>query len=152
MSGQKIAIFPGSFDPYTVGHHDVVMRALPLFEKVIIAIGTNSKKSKVFSEDLMKEKLSELYSNEPKIDVEVYDSLTVDLADKYGANFILRGIRNGTDLDYEKSIALTNKKLNNKVKTIFLVTSAEYSMVNSSIVREVYQLGRNIDEFLPFNI
>jgi len=152
MSGQKIAIFPGSFDPYTVGHHDVVMRALPLFEKVIIAIGTNSKKSKVFSEDLMKEKLSELYSNEPKIDVEVYDSLTVDLADKYGANFILRGIRNGTDLDYEKSIALTNKKLNNKVETIFLVTSAEYSMVNSSIVREVYQLGRNIDEFLPFNI
>ena len=148
----RIAIFPGSFDPYTLGHHDVVLRSLPLFDKIIIGIGKNSKKQKVFSEELMKEKLETIYLNEPKIEVVIYQELTVDFAKKHHAHFILRGIRNGTDLDYEKSIALSNKKLDDSIETIFLITSAEYSMINSSIVREVYKTGRNIDQFLPFNI
>lgn len=148
----KIAIFPGSFDPYTLGHHDVILRSLPLFDKIIIAIGKNSKKQKVFPEELMKEKLQKLYEGESKIQIEIYQKLTVDFAKDYSASFILRGIRNGTDLDYEKSIALSNKMLDEKIETIFLITSAEYSMINSSIVREIYKLGRNINDFLPFSI
>jgi len=149
---ERIAIFPGSFDPYTLGHHDVVMRALPLFDKIIIAIGKNSKKQKVFDEEFMKSKLDELYSNESKIETLIYQKLTVDFAKDCNAKFILRGLRNGTDLDYEKSIALSNKKLDNSIETIFLLTSAEYSMINSSIVREVYKTGRDISSFLPFSI
>ena len=152
MSNQRIAIFPGSFDPYTLGHHDVVLRALPLFDKIIIAIGKNSKKQKVFSEEVMKQKLDVFYANESKIETLIYQKLTVDFAREEGAKFILRGLRNGTDLDYEKSIALSNKKLDESIETIFLITSAEYSMINSSIVREVYKTGRNIDNFLPFSI
>ena len=149
---ERVAIFPGSFDPYTLGHHDVVMRALPLFDKIIIAIGKNSKKQKAFSEELIKNKLDELYRKESKIETQIYQKLTVDFAKDCNAKFILRGLRNGTDLDYEKSIALSNKKLDDSIETIFLLTSAEYSMINSSIVREVYKTGRNIDDFLPFNI
>ena len=149
---ERIAIFPGSFDPYTLGHHDVVLRALPLFDKIIIAIGKNSKKQKVFSEEFMKDKLDELYKGNSKIETKIYQKLTVDFAKEENANFILRGLRNGTDLDYEKSIALSNKKLDHKIETIFLLTSAEHSMINSSIVREVYKTGRNINDFLPFTI
>ena len=150
--GNKIAIFPGSFDPYTLGHHDVVMRALPLFDKIIISIGKNSKKQKAFSEEFMMTKLNELYAHEPKIETKIYQNLTVDFANSCNANFILRGLRNGTDLDYEKSIALSNKKIDNKIETIFLITSAEYSMINSSIVREIYKTGKDISCFLPFAI
>ena len=149
---KRIAIFPGSFDPYTLGHHDVVMRSVPLFDEIIIAIGKNSKKQKVFSEELMKEKLEALYQNEPKIKVEIYQKLTVDFAKEMNAKFILRGLRNGTDLDYEKSIALSNHKLNSEIETIFLLTSAEYSMINSSIVREVYKTGTDVSKFLPYSL
>ena len=152
IMAERIAIFPGSFDPYTLGHHDVVLRALPLFDKIIIAIGKNSKKQKVFSEEFMKDKLDELYKGNSKIETKIYQKLTVDFAKEENANFILRGLRNGTDLDYEKSIALSNKKLDHKIETIFLLTSAEHSMINSSIVREVYKTGRNINDFLPFTI
>jgi len=149
---QRIAIFPDSFDPFTLGHHDVVLRALPLFDKVIIAIGKNSTKQKVFSEEFMKQKLEGIYGNEPKIEIKIYQKLTVDFAHECGAQFIVRGIRNGTDLDYEKSIALSNKKLNPAIDTVFFITSAEYSMINSSIVREIYKLGRDIASFLPFKL
>lgn len=152
MINNRVAIFPGSFDPYTLGHHDVVLRALPLFDKIIIAIGKNSKKQKVFAEEIMKDKLDTLYHNEPKIETNIYQKLTVDFAKEMDAKFILRGLRNGTDLDYEKSIALSNKKLDDSIETIFLLTSAKHSMINSSIVREVYKTGRNVDDFLPFNI
>ena len=148
----RIAIFPGSFDPYTLGHHDVVLRALPLFDKIIISIGKNSTKQKEFLEELMKEKLVELYKKEAKIEVKIYNKLTVDFAKENKANFILRGIRTGKDLDYESPIAQTNSKLNNEIETIFLITSPEYSMINSTIVREVYKMGKDINQFLPFNI
>ena len=149
---KRTAIFPGSFDPYTLGHHDVVMRALPMFDEIIIAIGKNSKKTKVFPEDQMKKRLETLYVNEEKISVKIYQQLTVDFAKECNADFILRGVRNGTDLDYEKSIALSNKKLDSNIETVFLITSAEYSMINSTRVREVYKTGRNVDNFLPFEL
>ena len=111
----RIAIFPGSFDPYTLGHHDVILRALPLFDKIIISIGKNSTKKKEFSEELMQEKLNTLYENESKIEVKIYNKLTVEYAEENNASFILRGIRNGKDLDYESPIAQTNSKLNSKI-------------------------------------
>ena len=148
----RIAIFPGSFDPYTLGHHDIVMRALPLFDKIIISIGKNSIKQKVFSEELIIEKLSTLYVNESKIEVKIYNQLTVDYAKDNNANFILRGIRNGKDLDYESPIAQMNSKLNNEIETIFLITSPKYSMISSTIVREIHKTGKDINQFLPFNI
>lgn len=148
----RIAIFPGSFDPYTLGHHDIVLRALPLFDKIIISIGKNSTKNKVFSEELMIEKITNLYSKESKIDVKIYSQLTVDYAKENNAKYILRGIRNGKDLDYESPIAQTNSKLNKDIETVFLITSPEYSMINSTIVREIFKTGQDINQFLPFNI
>lgn len=148
----RIAIFPGSFDPYTLGHHDVVMRALPLFDKIIIAIGQNSTKKKEFALEFMESKINELYKKETKIEVKSYNKLTVDYAKDNGAQFILRGIRNGKDLDYESPIAQTNAKINPEIETVFLITSPEYSMINSTIIREVYKTGEDINQFLPFNI
>ena len=148
----RIAIFPGSFDPYTLGHHDVVMRALPLFDKIIIAIGQNSTKKKEFELEFMESKINELYKKETKIEVKSYNKLTVDYAKDNGAQFILRGIRNGKDLDYESPIAQTNAKINPEIETVFLITSPEYSMINSTIIREVYKTGEDINQFLPFNI
>lgn len=147
---KKTAIFPGSFDPFTLGHHDIVSRAIPLFDKIIIAIGKNSTKKKVFSEELMEAKIANLYKNEEKIEVKTYNKLTVEFANENDANFILRGIRNGKDLDYESPIAQVNSKLNPNIETIFLITSPEYSMINSTIVREVYKTGTDVNQFLPF--
>lgn len=147
---KKTAIFPGSFDPFTLGHHDIVTRAIPLFDKIIIAIGKNSTKKKIFSEELMETKIADLYKNEQKIEVKTYNKLTVEFAKENDAKFILRGIRNGKDLDYESPIAQVNSKLNTDIETIFLITSPEYSMINSTIVREVYKTGTDVNQFLPF--
>lgn len=128
------------------------MRALPLFDKIIIAIGQNSTKKKEFELEFMESKINELYKKETKIEVKSYNKLTVDYAKDNGAQFILRGIRNGKDLDYESPIAQTNAKINPEIETVFLITSPEYSMINSTIIREVYKTGEDINQFLPFNI
>lgn len=148
----RTAIFPGSFDPFTLGHHDIVKRALPLFDKVIIAIGKNSSKTKLFSEDLMQRKLQELYKQESKVEIIIYQELTVSFAKKHNAKFILRGIRNGNDLNYETPIAQTNQKLDAEIETVFLLTSPEYAMINSTILREIHKTGKDISSFLPFTI
>ena len=148
----RIAIFPGSFDPYTLGHHDIVTRALPLFDKIIIAIGKNSRKTKLFSEEVIAEKLSALYAKDPKVEIHIYQELTVNFASKHGAAYILRGIRNGNDLNYETPIAQTNQKLAPGMETVFLITSPEFSMINSTILREVHKTGEDISRFLPYSL
>ena len=145
------AIFPGSFDPITLGHVDIINRALPLFDEIVIAIGLNSDKKYMFS---LKERVNfikENYKNEPKITVETYQGLTIDFCKKIDVDFILRGLRNPADFEFEKAIAQTNRKLVG-IETVFLLTSAETAFISSSIVRDVYRHGGNISIFVPKSV
>lgn len=145
----KIAIFPGSFSPFTLGHKSVVDRALPLFEKIIIAIGINSNKNEYFSIKEREQWINEIYKNNSKIEVQFYEGLTVDLCEKIGANYILRGLRDSHDFKYEKNIAQTNKKLNDDIETIFIITPPEISHISSTIVRDIIKNGGDVSQFLP---
>ena len=145
----KIAIFPGSFSPFTLGHRSVVDRALPLFDKIIIAIGINSKKNEYFSIEEREQWINEIYKKNSKIEVQFYEGLTVDLCEKVGANYILRGLRDSHDFKYEKNIAQTNKKLNDKIETIFIITPPEISHISSTIVRDIIKNGGDVSQFLP---
>ena len=142
------AIFPGSFDPFTKGHERIVYKALPLFDEIIIAVGHNSTKSSYFPIDKRLKHIQELFQSESKVSIVTYNKLTVDLAAQLGAGFVLRGLRDGKDFDYEKSIALMNKDLNAAVETIFILTDKEYSAINASIVREIHKNNGNIDQFV----
>ena len=148
----KIAIFPGSFSPFTLGHQSIVDRALPLFEKIIISIGVNADKNEYFSIDEREQWIKSVYKNNPKIEVKRYEELTVDFCDKIGAKYILRGLRDSHDFKYEKNIAQMNTKLNNEVETIFLVTPPEISHVSSSIVRDIIKNGGDVSDFIPKGI
>ena len=130
------AIFPGSFDPITSGHQDIINRALPLFDEIVIAIGVNADKKYMFSLEERKRFIEETFQNEPKISVITYEGLTIDLCHKINANFILRGLRNPADFEFEKAIAHTNRRLS-KIETVFLLTAAKTSYISSSIVRDV---------------
>ena len=130
------AIFPGSFDPITLGHKDIINRALPLFDEIVIAIGVNADKKYMFSLEERKRFIEETFKNEPKISVITYEGLTIDLCHKINANFILRGLRNPADFEFEKAIAHTNRRLS-KIETVFLLTAAKTSYISSSIVRDV---------------
>ena len=145
----KIAIFPGSFSPFTLGHRSVVDRALPLFDKIIIAIGINSKKNEYFSIEEREQWINEIYKKNSKIEVQFYEGVTVDLCEKVGANYILRGLRDSHDFKYEKNIAQTNKKLNDKIETIFIITPPEISHISSTIVRDIIKNGGDVSQFLP---
>ena len=146
---KKTAIFPGSFSPFTLGHKSLVDRALPLFEKIIIAIGINSEKNEYFSIEEREQWINEIYKNNSKIEVKFYEGLTVDLCEKIGANYILRGLRDSHDFKYEKSIAQTNKKLNDRIETIFIITPPEISHISSTIVRDIIKNGGDVSQFLP---
>ena len=149
----KIALFPGSFDPYTKGHEDIVLRGLKVFDKIIISIGHNTKKHKRYFEiNEMVEKINMLYQDNPNISVAIYNELTADFAKKHGADYMLRGLRNTTDFEYENSIAQINANLNPNLETVFLITSPEYAYINSSIIREVHQYGGDVENFLPYTL
>lgn len=149
----KTAIFPGSFDPFTKGHHDIVMRSLSLFDKVIIAIGHNSQKNKRYFElDDMIEKISSSFDTSHHVEVVVYDELTAELAKKYDANFLVRGLRNTTDFEYENTISQLNRYLNEGLETVFLITSPEFAHISSTIIREVHRYGGDVSPFLPYQI
>ena len=145
----RIALFPGTFDPITIGHLDIINRALPLFDKLIIGIGTNSSKQPMFSEEQRTKWIREIYINEPKIDVVVYEGLTVSCCQRVGAHFILRGIRYVNDFEYEKAIADMNRSLDNDIETIFLTCLPQYTSVASTLVRDVLRNGGNVTQFLP---
>ena len=146
---QRICLFPGTFDPVTLGHTDIINRALPLFDKLIIGIGRNSYKQPMFSEDQRLQWIKQIYINEPKIDAVIYDGLTVECCKSVGANFILRGIRYVNDFEYEKAIADMNRSIQGHVETIFLTCLPQYTSVASTLVRDVIRYGGDASQFLP---
>ena len=149
----KTAIFPGSFDPFTKGHYDIVVRSLGLFDKVVIAIGHNTaKNTRYFELDWMVDKISSSFDDAHNVEVVVYDELTAKLAEKHDAAYLVRGLRNTTDFEYENSIAQINRYLNQGLETIFLITSPEYAPISSSIIREVHRYGGDVSPFLPYEL
>jgi len=150
---KRTAIFPGSFDPFTKGHEDIVLRGLKLFDKVIIAIGHNTKKhNRYFDIDFMVEKINETFKGHENIEVVVYNELTASYAKELDAKFLLRGLRNTTDFEYENSISQVNRYLNDELESVFLITSPELAAVNSTIIREVHKYGGDVNHFLPYSI
>ena len=139
----KKAIFPGSFDPITLGHEDIINRGISLFDEIVIAIGANAEKKYMFTLEERKRFIEETFKNEPKVTVISYEGLTIDLCQKTKADFILRGLRNPADFEFEKAIAHTNRRLS-KIETVFLLTAARTSYISSSIVRDVI---RNFGEY-----
>lgn len=144
----KRAVFPGSFDPITLGHYDIIERGLTLFDEVILAIGVNSAKKYMFSLEQRLNFLEETFKNEPKIKVMSYTGLTIDFCREQQTDFILRGLRNPGDFEFEKAIAHTNRKLSG-IETVFLLTSSGKSFISSSIVREVIRNGGDCSELVP---
>jgi pantetheine-phosphate adenylyltransferase len=145
----RIALFPGTFDPVTFGHVDIIERALPLFDKLYIGIGLNSNKAPMFSDDQRKQWLQELFTNEPKIKVVVYEGLTVECCRKVKANYVVRGIRYVNDFEYEKAIADMNRSLDENIETVFLTCLPKYTSVASTLVRDVIKNGGNVSQFVP---
>jgi pantetheine-phosphate adenylyltransferase len=146
---KRIALFPGTFDPITIGHIDIIQRALPLFDKMIIGIGRNANKSAMFSEELRLEWVSEIYRNEPQVSALIYEGLTIECCKRVGANFIIRGIRYVNDFEYEKAIADMNRSLDNNIETVFLTCLPQYTSVASTLVRDVIRNGGDVTQFLP---
>jgi pantetheine-phosphate adenylyltransferase len=142
------AIFPGSFDPITLGHLDIINRSLPLFDEIIIAIGVNAEKKYMFPLEERKRFIEETFKREDSVSVITYEGLTIDLCKKYEADFILRGLRNPADFEFEKAIAHTNRRLS-KIETVFLLTAADTSYISSSIVRDVIRNGGNYKVLVP---
>lgn len=150
---KKVALFPGSFDPFTNGHHDIVLRGLTLFDEIIIAIGYNSSKSnRYFPIDFMISKIQETFQKHPQIIVQTYSELTAEYAKRNGANYLLRGLRNTTDFEYENSIAQVNRHLNKSLESVFLITSPEWASLSSSIIREVHRYKGDVSGFLPYQL
>ena len=148
----KIAIFPGSFSPLTIGHQSIIERALPLFDKIVISIGINSEKPQYFSIDKRMQWIKDVYNNNPKIDVKKYKGLTVDFCKKENANYILRGLRDSHDFKFERNIAHMNKELNPNIETIFIITPPEISHISSSIIRDIIKNGGDASKFIPKEI
>lgn len=152
MKSKRIAVFPGSFDPITIGHVDIIKRTIPLFDEIIIAIGVHTQKKYMFSLEQRKEWISKIFSDYSSVSVEDYTGLTVEFCKKMKANFIIRGLRNSVDFEYEKTIAQANNSLHSSLETILILTKPELSFVSSSIVREIIKNGGDADQFLPVEV
>lgn len=146
---QRIALFPGTFDPITIGHLDIINRALPLFDKLVIGIGRNINKTPMFSDDQRISWIEEIYKDNPKVSAVLYEGLTVDCCQKVGANFIVRGIRYVNDFEYEKAIADMNRSLDTNIETVFLTCLPQFTSVASTLVRDVLRNGGDVMKFLP---
>lgn len=149
---KKIAIFPGSFDPFTKGHEDIVLRSVTLFDEIIIGVGKNTSKSRYFPIDDMVKKIESAFKKYPSVKVMTYEGLTADFAKKQNARYLIRGLRNTTDFEYENSIGQANKYLWNELETIFLITSPHLAYISSSIIRELHKHGGKIQDFVPYEI
>jgi pantetheine-phosphate adenylyltransferase len=145
----RICLFPGTFDPLTLGHVDIINRALPLFDKIIVGIGLNTTKAPMFSPEQRLKWVKEIYKDEERVDAAIYEGLTIDFCQKIGANFILRGIRYVSDFEYEKTIADANRTLDKSIETIFLTCEPKYTSVASTIVRDIIRNGGDSSHFLP---
>jgi len=148
----KIAVFPGSFDPITTGHIDIVQRALPLFDQIIVAIGVNESKKTLFTLEQRMVWLEEVFQNDENIIVDYFQGLTVNFCQKIGAHFLVRGLRNSSDFDYEKTISQVNSTVGDNLETVFLISQPKYSHISSTIVREVIKGGGDASQFLPSEI
>jgi pantetheine-phosphate adenylyltransferase len=148
---KKIAFFPGSFDPFTKGHEDIVLRALSLFDEIIIGIGHNSNKNRYFTIEKMTQWIEQTFEGMP-VRVVAYNDLTANVAQEMNANFLLRGLRNTTDFEYENSISQVNRHLVKGLETVFLITSPHLAPISSTIIRDLHRYGTNVDEFLPYQL
>lgn len=149
---KKIALFPGSFDPFTKGHEDIVLRGLKIFDEIIIAIGYNTTKKRHFDVEFMQEKIKSCFKDHDTIQVDKYTELTATYADAQGANYLLRGLRNTTDFEYENSIAMVNKDLYNGLETVFLITDPKFAFISSTIIREVHIYGGDVSKYIPYQL
>jgi pantetheine-phosphate adenylyltransferase len=145
----RICLFPGTFDPVTLGHVDIINRALPLFDKIIVGIGLNTSKAPMFSPEQRLEWIKEIYLDEERVEGAIYEGLTINFCKLIGAHFILRGIRYVSDFEYEKTIADANRTLDRSIETVFLTGEPKYTSVASTIVRDIIRNGGNAEPFLP---
>lgn len=145
----RIAIFPGSFDPFTIGHESIVKRALPLFDKIVIMIGYNANKKSFYPIEKRLKWIKQVFQNENKIEVQIFDGLTVDFCKIVNAKYILRGIRTSSDFEYERAIAQVNKKMHPEIESVFLLTLPEHTPVMATIVRDIVFHGGDISMFIP---
>ena len=146
---KKIAVFPGSFDPITKGHESVIKRAIPLFDKLYVAIGLNAEKKGFFPLEQRMDWLKLVFKDHPTVEVIQYTGLTVDLCKRLDAGYLLRGLRTSADFEFERSIGQTNRKLNPEVETVFFLTASEYTSITSSIVRDIVRHGGDASDFVP---
>lgn len=150
---KRIALFPGSFDPFTNGHEDIVRRGLKVFDEIVIAIGYNSQKSsRYFPIEMMVDRISRTFKGDERIKVLTYSELTAELARKQGAKYLLRGLRNTTDFEYENSVAQVNRHLNADLESVFLITSPQFASISSSIIREVHRYGGDVSGLIPYKL
>lgn len=148
----RIALFPGTFDPITLGHLDIIDRAMPLFDKLIVGIGRNANKQPMYSEEQRLQWILDIYKDNPKVEAVAYEGLTVKCCNEVGAKFILRGIRYVSDFEYEKAIADMNRSLDKKIETVFLTCSPQFTSVASTLVRDVLRNGGDVSQFLPAEV
>ena len=153
MIEKRIALFPGSFDPFTKGHEDIVLRGLKLFDEVVVAIGYNSKKqNRYVAIDRMISLIEETFKKEERVKVITYNELTASLAKRMGARYLLRGLRNTTDFEFENSVSQMNRYLHHELETVFLITSPAFAAISSTIIREVHKYGADVNELLPYRL
>lgn len=149
MNEERIALFPGSFDPITIAHVDILARALPLFSKVYIGIGLNSSKQALLSQERREKIIRAVYKGEKKVTVVSYEGLTVEFCSKIGGSYILRGIRSSSDFEYEKAISQMNHAMHPEIESVFILSSPGYSAISSSIVRDIMRYGGDVSQFVP---
>ena len=149
---KKVAVFPGSFDPFTVGHESIVLRALSLFDEIIIAVGANALKKSFYPVETRKEMIRTVFKNEPRVKVDHYEGLTVDYCKKNKAGFLLRGLRTSADFEFERAIAQVNKVMAPDVESIFILTVPEHAHINSTIVKDIIRSGGNASKFVPASL
>jgi len=145
----RIGVFPGSFDPITVGHEDIVLRSLSLFDTLIIAIGSNSNKKYLYTPEERKIQIEKVFSNQPKVKVIIYTGLTVNFCKEQNAQYILRGIRTAMDFEFERNIGLMNLDMEPEIESIFLISKPEFSALSSSVVRDIKKNNGNISKYIP---
>ena len=149
---KKIAVFPGSFDPFTIGHEAIIRRAMSLFDEIIIAVGANALKKNFYSLETRKEMIARVFENEPRVRVDHYEGLTVDYCKKNGAGYLLRGLRTAADFEFERAIGQVNMSIAPGIESVFLLTVPEHSFINSSIVRDIIRSGGDASKFVPAGI